>query len=120
MGELWGRTFKKPLLYCFNWAATCANETQVGVPQRAPGLPGQCRPAMPRRAPKSLQERCHFKEKMEKSKWDHITVEQLKPVALGQKKKKVILLQLPLKSTDIPNYMYFYSMRHRHNVYTHL
>lgn len=87
MGELWGRTFKKPLLYCFNWAATCANETQVGVPQRAPGLPGQCRPAMPRRPPKSLQERCHFKEKMEKSKWDHITVEQLKPVALGQKKK---------------------------------
>lgn len=44
MGEQWGRTFKKVLLYFFNWAGTCTNETQVAVRQGAPGLPLQCCP----------------------------------------------------------------------------
>lgn len=39
MGEQWGRAFKKPLLYFFNWAGTCANETQVAVRQQAQGSP---------------------------------------------------------------------------------
>lgn len=39
VGEQWGRAFKKPLLYFFNWAGTCANETQVAVRQQAQGSP---------------------------------------------------------------------------------
>ena len=45
VGEQWGRTFRKPLPHCFKWAATGANEAQVGVPQRASGLPGQRHPS---------------------------------------------------------------------------
>lgn len=42
--DQWGRAFKKPLLYFFNSAAACANETQVDARQPAPGLALQSNP----------------------------------------------------------------------------
>lgn len=75
-------------------------------------------PGMTMRAPVSLAERCHFKKKQKKKIGSYYS--GAAETHSFRARKIVILLQLPLKSTDIPNYMHFYCMRHGHNVYTHL
>lgn len=63
-----GEDFKKPLLYFFDWAVSCANKTQVVLDSQPQGSPGNAILTLTMRAPMSLTERCHFKEKLKKVK----------------------------------------------------
>lgn len=118
MREQWGRTSRN---HCFisstgQWVVLM--KLRWMLDSQPQGSPGNAALTLTMRAPMSLTERCHFKRETEKSKEDQITAQQLKPMALRQK-NKVTVLQLPLKSTAIPNYMHFYWMRGGH-IYYHL